>query len=438
MQVFLSYASTERDTLLVRALAAALRGAKLSPWLDEERLPPGQRLEADLRLAIERSEAGVFLVSGSWLESKWCRWELAQFGERKPPPLLIALLRQPRDQIARLLGPDLSALTQLEWADDTGAVEERFWRLYCGLTQSPPGPQPEWAARGSAIARGAFSAAKQTLASDSPPIRGAGGPYALISITCDRTKHWGTIVTHASLNRHEVLALMGPRGFGHKQLLMRIAQELTDPPRVVKEVSWGDRRPDTQPDLLELLLQALSERPAAGDLETRAGEQLRTLLSTRNVVLLHPPVRSGFDRSALVDYYTSTLPRLLGAAPWSHQLKCVQPVEWLPKTTVRRLRNGLADALGPFTDPEDDSSETAARGFINRLKTGATPTFPLTILPVLDDVPQDELAEFLDRQDLTEAQRARLLKRVLSVATTPDEIFKAIDDYYPEVRGSTP
>ena len=69
------------------------------------------------------------------------------------------------------------------------------------------------------------------------------------------------------------------------------------------------------------------------------------------------------------------------------------------------------------------------------MKTGAKPQMPVTILPVLDVVPPDELTEFAERLDLTDAQRARLLEQVRAVARTPDEIFEAIDDYYPEVRG---
>ena len=440
MQVFISHASTERDLQLARALARALERADFSPWLDEERLPPGQPLEADLRSAIDASESGIFLISGSWLERKYCKWELEQFGLRKPTPVLIALLRQPRDEIVRLLGPDLSSLTTLEWLDDLKAPEEQFWRLYCGLKGQPPGPQSEWANRGRPWWQASLSSASK------PPARAAlresamRGPYTAISTTCDRTKHWGMIVTHAALPCHEALALMGPRGFGHRQLLTRIAQGLTDPPRVVKEVSWADRRPATMPDLLELLLHALTDQPpASGSLEGQVADQLRTLLATRNVVLLHPPLRGGFDRPALLEYYTSVLPEIVGTAPLAHHLKTVQPLEWLPASTSQRLTEGLHEVLGTIlTTTPDAAMESAARAFVQRLKAAANPQMPVTILPVLDSLPKDELDEFAERLDLTEAQRARLLQQVLTVAKTPDEMFEAIDDYYPEVRGDQP
>jgi hypothetical protein len=453
MQVFISHASTESDTRLASALADALRRAGLSPWLDDERLPPGVRPEDQIRAAIGASECAVFLISGSWLERKWCQWELEQFGLRRPTPVMIALLRQPRDELERLLGPDLSPLTNLEWPDTAQAPEECFWRLYCGLQQKGPGPRSEWAACGAkwwrvAGAGGALPPAAPALReSQPPPLRESQqpalreskmrGPYTAISTTCDRAKQWGLLVTHASLPRHELLALVGPRGFGHRQLLSRIAQGMTDPPRVVKEVSWGDRRPETIPDLLELLLRALADQPpSSGSLEARVADQLSALLASRNVVLLHPPVRGGFDRSALTEYYTSVLPRIAGAAQAVHHVKCVQPVEWLPSTVGERIAAGLQEVLGAFAAPPADALESAAIGFVNRVKDTASANMPVTVLPVLDAVPVDELREFAERLELSAAGRARLLRQVLAVAKTPDEIFEAIDDYYPEVRGT--
>jgi len=92
-QVFISYSRSERDQVLARAVARALESAGFSAWLDEEKLPPGEPLEEDLRSAIEQSDAGIFLVSNSWLERKWCRWEIQQFGLRPTPARLRAKLR---------------------------------------------------------------------------------------------------------------------------------------------------------------------------------------------------------------------------------------------------------------------------------------------------------------------------------------------------------
>src|SRR5262249_30356820 len=150
--------------------------------------------------------------------------------------------------------------------------------------------------------------------------------------------------------------------------------------------------------------------------------QLGELLTSRNVVLLHPPIRGGFDRRALVEYYSSVLPRIVGA-PTAHHVKCVQPVEWLPATVGERIGAGLHEVLGTVAPPSAAAVESAATGFVQKLKNVAGANMPVTILPVLDAVPDDELGEFVERLDLTAAQRARLLQQVLAVARTPDEIF---------------
>jgi hypothetical protein len=70
MQVFISYAHTPADTELARYLAARLRDAGIDAWLDEASLAGGSRLQADIQRAIAASNAGVFLVSPSWLGSE--------------------------------------------------------------------------------------------------------------------------------------------------------------------------------------------------------------------------------------------------------------------------------------------------------------------------------------------------------------------------------
>ena len=48
MQVFISYSHSPRDKALAEVLSTALRAAGLAPWRDEEKLPPGQRLDTNL------------------------------------------------------------------------------------------------------------------------------------------------------------------------------------------------------------------------------------------------------------------------------------------------------------------------------------------------------------------------------------------------------
>jgi hypothetical protein len=433
-QVFISYSRSERDQVLARAVARALESAGFSAWLDEEKLPPGEPLEEDLRSAIEQSDAGIFLVSNSWLERKWCRWEIQQFGLRPTPARLVAVLRQPREQIVRRLGPDISDLLHLVWHSDDDPYDERLWVLYCGVTGIEPGPQAQWAAKGAPLAASALATIKNRISVEPMASSPSKGPYASRSLTCDRSVHWGTIITHAGDPRHEVLGLVGPSGFGHSQLLKRIAHELTDPPRVVKDVTWDGRQPQVEADLLELVLRALTDRPAtSGDIEARLADTLRAMLATRNVVLLFPTLTGGFTDSPLSHLYTSTLPRILGTEPSRHHLKCVQAIEWLPAPTMQRLLQSFTSFFAE--DPEEDGRERAARKFVDDLQSAAAKHVPFTLLPVLDDVPRGELEDFLKRQDLTAGQRDALLRRVLEVGRTPDAIFTAIDKYYDEFRG---
>ena len=437
MKIFISYPHTPHDKALAKVLATALRAAGLDPWLDEEKMPPGTRHEPDISNAIAESRAGVFLISNSWLESSYCRWEVNQFDLRNKQAARIGLLRQPRSALAPLLGPNLFDRNNLEWLDDGGSSDERFWQLYCGVTATEPGPSTEWKTRGAQISRGAFGTIQTTLPavpvapSSSPAL--SKGPYGSPSLACDRHKHWGTIVTHARLPRHEILALVGPRKFGHRRLMTRIALELTDPPRVARTVTWGVQ-PQTQPDLLELVFSALTEgRAPAGDVETHVVGELRRLLATTNVVLLFPPLVGRFAESPLVELFTKTLPRLLAAEPTRHHVKCVLPIEWLPAPAVKRALWTVASLFGD--PPEDDDRERAAQKFLAMLKQRAAPAMPLTILPVLDEVPSDELTTFLETLDLTPGQRQALLERVMELGTTPDDMFDAIDQYYDEFRG---
>ena len=101
-----------------------------------------------------------------------------------------------------------------------------------------------------------------------------------------------------------------------------------------------------------------------------------------------------FDRPALLEYYTSVLPQIVGTAPVTHHLKCVQPVEWLPASAGERVGATINEVLGTLTAQSPGSVETAAKGFVERMKTGAKPQMPVTILPVLDVVPPDELTRW--------------------------------------------
>ncbi len=100
MQVFISYAHTAVDTALARYLAARLREMGLDVWLDESALKAGAVLQADVERGIAESDAGIFIVSQSWLVSEWTAFELEQFDRRDPHRVKrIPILRLPRERL---------------------------------------------------------------------------------------------------------------------------------------------------------------------------------------------------------------------------------------------------------------------------------------------------------------------------------------------------
>lgn len=440
MQVFLSYAWSAADSFVARKLAGALRAAKMTVWLDEEQLPAGghrgDRLDDRLRQGIDASDAAVFLVSQSWIERDWTRWELDLFAARNPRPRLVPLLRLARDQLLRYIPPQLSQLAQLEWLDSEKSPIERFWQVYCGVQDLPPGPREEWQARGLAISGSVFNDTQPgSPGEDSAPSTPRPAlPRKIwddVSTTCDRARHWTAFLTHARTDAHEMLLLPGARGSGHKQFLARVMRDLSEePPRAIAQVTWPER-PRTQADYLELLATGLGEPPGGRvDLEARVIDLLRARLASRNLVLLQSPLRSGFDDPEAMRYYTVTLPALLAKANPAHRLKYVQPIEWSAEGIVtkifQRLRGGGLS-----------SDHAGAHRLMEALEAKAGAPLRIKSLPPLAEIPRDELIEFLDALGLTAVQRDRLMKQIDAVAHTPEEVFTAIEDYYPEVSRST-
>ena len=68
--VFISYRSS--DSAFAARLIERLDAVGLRVFLDQRELVPDERTGARLREALERSRAGIVLVSRTWLESPWC------------------------------------------------------------------------------------------------------------------------------------------------------------------------------------------------------------------------------------------------------------------------------------------------------------------------------------------------------------------------------
>ncbi|MCS0647181.1 toll/interleukin-1 receptor domain-containing protein [Curtobacterium flaccumfaciens] len=83
-QVFIAYAHEDRQ--VAESIAATVRSAGYSPWLDVEQVLPGENIEASLERAIRSSGAAIFIVpSGPLAQSSYLQRELFEITQRIRP-----------------------------------------------------------------------------------------------------------------------------------------------------------------------------------------------------------------------------------------------------------------------------------------------------------------------------------------------------------------
>jgi hypothetical protein len=103
MQAFISYAHTPADTALARYVAARLRGVRIDVWLDESSLTAGGLLQEDIERAIAKSDAGIFLMSQSWMASEWTAFGSSSSIDDPHVVRRIPVFRLPRGRTYRRL-----------------------------------------------------------------------------------------------------------------------------------------------------------------------------------------------------------------------------------------------------------------------------------------------------------------------------------------------
>ena len=140
MQVFLSYASEDRDT--AEEIELALRGAGHSVFFDRANLPPGGEFHSRIKAAVLGCDAFVFLVSPhSVMKGGYARTELKFARERWESPadrvLPVIVGKLPWDDIPAYL----RSVTVLEpegniAAEVADAIED------FGRASPPPAPPP--------------------------------------------------------------------------------------------------------------------------------------------------------------------------------------------------------------------------------------------------------------------------------------------------------
>ncbi len=74
MHIFLSHSTQDHD--VVAAIADAVQGQGLQAWLDVRQLTAGDKLEPEIRTAIEGAAQFVVVLSPSALKSPWVRKEI--------------------------------------------------------------------------------------------------------------------------------------------------------------------------------------------------------------------------------------------------------------------------------------------------------------------------------------------------------------------------
>jgi hypothetical protein len=413
MQVFISYAHTDADAPLALRIAERLRAAGLTAWLDRASISPSAHTREAIERAARESNHAVFLVSRSWLVRDWTEWELGLFEHRDPATVRrVPVLRRPRRELR--LPPGLYRHAGFEWLEDDPDEDARFWELYCALLGREPGLPQHWSAEGRALTPGV-----------DPPPPPPPPESERPSLKCDRARQWTATDTLASSGGNELILVPGAAGQDHDHFMQRIEGHFRpDPPRAIVPVAWrGQGRPRSEGDFRESLAAILRVPPLYLEAE------LAGRLARENLVLLHPCIRFRFVDSPLVRYYSTWWPEWLKAAGAAGNVKCVQPIEWPPYSFPKMLHRWLsAEAAARGTEKPD------ALGLIRRVLDASAPLLRAIRLAELKDVTRQDLTEFCDLQGLTPPQREWLLDRIRSRnARMPIDVFRAIDDYYPEL-----
>lgn len=132
--VFLAHSSLDKTE--VRKIAVALKQRNLTPWLDEEQIPPGRPFQDEIQKAISVSNSAAICIGKRGL-GRWQSWELRTLISqcvKKGIPVIPVLLPG-----VESLPEHLLFLEQFRWVeflsiDDAHALHLLEW----GITQQKP------------------------------------------------------------------------------------------------------------------------------------------------------------------------------------------------------------------------------------------------------------------------------------------------------------
>lgn len=433
-RVFISYAHTQADTALARNLESWLTAAGMVPWLDDARMWPGINFDDAIPAAIETADAAIFLISNEWLARDWTREEIRLLALRDPTGKAIpriGLFRVPRKELEKKALPELSRFLTLAWLDGQGsdADAEALYRIYCGIVKQEPGSPSGWLKKGTALMLGAGT----PLPSPKPPSLRPRLADRYPSLECGRSNEFESVRQSYEERYHQVAIIAAPTGEAHDRFQLRIREKIEKPAPIIRDIDWSPR-PVTRDDYLERLLRALSDeqRFTIDDLP----RLLREMLTERNVILMHRTLNaSDYDDPRLIDYYARWLPEQVGKAQPNFNVKCIQPVEWNPAGSFRRMARNLTASFGG-SDWFCTVQERDGLAFIEKVLANDSVVKPTKILlsPVMDaDV---ERFCTIKRYSAAEREEIRARTRRCPAVKTSQDVLNAIDDYILNVRRS--
>lgn len=241
---------------------------------------------------------------------------------------------------------------------------------------------------------------------------------------CDFEKQWDELCSALPLRRRSEIALLpGARGQAHEYFVRRVQADLPrDPLRRVIRVEWRTRPfPKLRNDFLDALADSLKctkeYLPSA----------LREHLKHRNLFLLHPCVRDGFEDPALPLYYTQWLPQLLAEVDAPHHLICLQPLEWLRCGLMQKWLALFVNALWPRRLPFMHLAlhEKAARKLIRTLMQQGT-QLPVQVLDELTDITRAHLSRFCKKLGMPSTKQEQFINLVMAGAHSSTDILEAL------------
>lgn len=457
-QVFLSH--SHDDDAFAKSLARMLKDAHLEVWIDDYGIGVGDEILPAVEKALEESQHAIFVVTESWLQGKWTKWEVKHFDSLRKAGtdrrMVIPILRGVEE-----LPPYFDDVHFLRWsAEDDARPDALFWQLFCGLTGQKRGEdEGEWAEkgrrqRGLGPERGPvlnvrtpedanFKTAKRS--------QWGGTNYAL---SCDRFTQWGVLSTELGNPNDEAIFVVGPHGRAHDRFLQRVEEHSGYPDDQIKPVKWSKRqRTITKRAFKDRLARAVGCKDLDEKLDERLEVKLADALQTHNLLLLHRPVCTREIRNeTFVSYYTEVLPELIarvrrrkellanartGENREDHGVKIIQAIAWDEPSPLQRRLVGLLHRLGIGGKWARRAGEyQEARATLERICNQAGKQ-GLTVLSLqeLEEITREHVVELSRRLPvklLKPEERDDFVEDVMASARDSDQIFNKITEWLKE------